>query len=193
MKKIILLFAAITLVSCSDDDNSSSSTGGSTFDLDGAEFELQQGVNMTEIKMADVFEVNGESYDRSTVTITGLAGMSSTATVAFDLYYKSGTSIEGTYNIDDTDFENTDSFQDFLAANGRGCMGWTSAGVIFSLNGGGMTRGNNPGGTVKLIVNSATKYTVKYDGNFKIYDDELEFVRNMPADINITDDVTIQQ
>jgi hypothetical protein len=55
-----------------------------------------------------------------------------------------------------------------------------------------MTNGNNPTGTVQVIVNSPTNYTLKYDGDFRLYENGFDFVRNMPADVNVTSDVTIQ-
>ncbi len=193
MKKLILFFTAVAMVGCSSDDDSSNSGGGTTFSFDETEYQLQPGVSMTEIIMAEVIDVNGESYDRSTISVTGVSGTSSTASITFDLYYKTGTSVAGTYNIYDSEADGSTDFNDFLEGQNRGCMGWTSAGIIFSLSGGtSMTSGNNPTGTVEVIVNSESNYTLKYNGNFRLYNNGFDFVRNMPANINVTSDVMIQ-
>ncbi|RYG50428.1 MAG: hypothetical protein EOO01_10740, partial [Chitinophagaceae bacterium] len=77
MKKLLLLFTAVAITSCSSDDGGSS-TGGTSFNFDGETFQLQPTMGMTEIRMATVAEYNGESYDRSTVTVVGLNGTAST-------------------------------------------------------------------------------------------------------------------
>jgi len=190
MKKIFLFLTAAVMIGCSDDDSSSNSTGGTSFNFDGTTYQLQPGMdmNMSEIIMSDVMEFNGETYDRSTLSVTGINGMSASATVSFDLYYKSGTSVAGTYTIYDNEADDTGDFEDFLATQERGCMGWTSAGMAFTMGDGNMVSGNNPTGTVKVIVNSATNYTLIYEGNFREYDG-FDFVRNIPTNIHITSNV----
>lgn len=191
MKKLIFLFTAVALVGCSSDDGPSTPSASTSFSYDGTEYQLQEGMNMSEIIMANVTEFNGESYDRSTISVTGLNGTSSTSTISFDLYYKTGTSVAGTYTIHDTEAAGAVDFEEFLVGQNRGCMGWISAGVVLSLSDGTWTNGNNPTGTVTLTVNSPTNYTLEYSGNFRLYDG-FDFVRNMPAEINVTSDVTIQ-
>ena len=190
MKKILLFFSAIAIVSCSSDDDSSTENNSTSFRYDGTAFQLQPSMGISEIIMPRVTESNGQFYDRSTISLTGLNGMTSTATVSFDLYYKTGTSVGGTYIIHDTEVSNAIDFDEFLAIDGRASLGWTSAGVIFSMGSGSMTSGNNPTGSVQIIVNSPTNYTVKYIGNFREYNGDFEVVRNLPAEINVTGDIT---
>ncbi len=191
MKKVLILLTAIVLMSCSSDDDNSNATS-SSFNLDGDVYQLIEGMGMIELIMPEVVEVNGETYDRSSITLTGMKGTSSSATVSFDLYYKTGTSVAGTYNIYDSTNEGGDDFEEFLQGQDRGCMGWTSAAAVFMLDGSDMTTANNPTGSVQVIVNSSTNYTLKYNGNFRVYDLELNFDRNMPANINVSSTVTIQ-
>jgi len=190
MKKVFILLTAIVLMGCSSDDDNSNSTG-SSFNLDGDVYQLIEGMGMVEIIMPEVVEVNGEAYDRSSITITGMKGTTSSATISFDLYYKTGTTVAGTYNIYDSE-DDGQNFEEFLNGQNRGCMGWTSAAAVFMLDGSDMITANNPTGTVQVIVNSSTNYTLKYNGNFRVYDLELNFDRNMPANINVSSTVTIQ-
>lgn len=191
MKKVLILLTAIVLMGCSSDDDNSNSSG-SSFNFDGDVYQLIEGMGMVEIFMPEVVEANGETYDRSSITITGMQGTTSTATISFDLYYKTGTSIAGTYNIYDSEDDGGQNFEDFLEGQNRGCMGWTSAAAVFSMSGSDIITGNNPTGSVQVIVNSPTNYTLKYNGNFRLYDFELNFVRNMPANINVSSNVIIQ-
>jgi hypothetical protein len=193
MKKLILLFTAIAMVGCSNDDDSSDTSAGTSFSLDGDQYQLLDEAGMSEIVMADAYEVDGVSYDRSTITVTGLNGMTTTGSVSFDLYYKTGTSVAGTYTIYNPENEDSVGEEFFLTGQDRVCMGWTSMASIFTFDGGiDMNNANNPEGTVEVIVNSATNYTLKYNGNFRVYENGFDFVGNMPADINVVSDVTTE-
>ncbi|MBF0693641.1 MAG: hypothetical protein IR153_01120 [Flavobacterium sp.] len=193
MKKLILFLAALAIVGCSDDDdNSSNSSAGTSFSFDGTTYQLVPQAGMSEIVMEDVADYNGVAYDRSTISIVGMNGTSQTATVSFDLYYKSGTSVEGTYAIYDQEADETGDFEEFLDGQNRGSMGWTSMGMVFNINTSAMTSGNNPTGTVKVVKNSANNYTLTYNGNFRMYQNGFTFVRNMPASINVVSNVITQ-
>lgn len=191
MKKVFILLTAMVLMGCSSDDDNSG-TNSSTFNLDGTVYTLQVGMDIMEIRMPEAIDYNGETYDRSTISFVGMDGTTSSGTITFDLYYKTGTSIDGTYNIYDSVDDEGQDFEVFIDGENRACMGWTSAAAVFMLDGSDLTTANNPTGTVQVIVNSATNYTVKFNGNFRLYDTDFNFIENMPANIDISSNVTIQ-
>ena len=180
MKKTLLLFAAILMFGCSSGD--SGETGGTAFWFDGIQFGLTSAA-IQETTTPILLVVNGESYTRSLVTVNGEYGLNN-SNITFELLYKTGTSVEGIYPIYG---ENSGiRFEDFLSDNERACGTTGSMGIMFSSLQGDIIHAINPTGSVKLIRNSATKYTVKYDGNFRLYDGEGDFVRDVPTEINIT-------
>lgn len=163
-----------------------------SFMLDNHNYSLLGFQGLTEIKMGGVYTIEGVNYDRSTITVTGMNGLTETGMVSFDLYYKTGTSMAGTYQIDDS-LDDIDLFQNLLSAQERACMGWVSSGVIFNMGGGDPLNSRNPSGTVTVTVNSATNYTVGYTGNFKLYENGFDFVRNVPCSVAVTADAYIQE
>jgi len=193
MKKLLLLAAGmfLTLTSCGgDDDPAYVPPTTQSFSFDDGSYNLLAFQGITEIKQENVLTANGNVYDRSAITIIGMLGFTETATVSFDLYYRDGQSIAGTYTIFD-DIDGEDAFDDFISPLQRGCLGWTSMGVIFNTSGGDPVQANNPGGTVTIVANSANNYTIQYNGNYKLYNDGFDFVRNVPCSINVTGEVVI--
>lgn len=191
MKKILLITACLALVltSCTRDNATPPPPPGPTFTLDSQTFMLLAAQGITEYKTPTPYPISGINYLRSTISVTGLLGFSKSGTVSFDLYHREGTSVAGTYTIYDAD--STPGFQDFLAPLERGCMGWTSVGVIINLANNAYASSNNPLGTVTIIVNTPTNYTVQYTGNFREYDTNFNIVRTVPASVNVTAPVDI--
>lgn len=192
MKKNIIIIAGLFLfiTSCSNDDSTDAPPPTSpSFSLDNSVFSLLPAQGITEIKSDAVFTINNVTYNRSTISIIGLNGFTTTATISFDLYYKNGMSVAGTYSIFDED--SSANFEDFISPLDRACMGWTSLGVIFPFSGANQVSCNNPTGTVKIIANSSTNYTIQYTGNFRIYNSDFVITRNVPSTINITGNVEI--
>lgn len=196
MKKLSFLIVPmfVLFLSCSSDDDQPQTQPVVTqsFKLDNNTFSLLSANGIVELRDQNGTTVDGITYKRSTVTLHGMLGFSKMANITFDLYYKESESIAGTYMIHD-DNDSPENFEGFLDTNGRGCMGWTSMGVIFSMNGSGDIDSNNPTGTVKIIANSPNNYTVQYNGNFRLYDDSFNFVRNVPSITNVTGNVTLQE
>ena len=191
MKKILFLFTTVAFIGCSGDDDSASVMAGTSFSYDSTTFNLMPTQGIIDQRMAEAMTIGEQSYDRSTITIIGLNGTTETATISFDLYHKTGTSLAGSYEIDES-LDEMDEFEDFLAANDRACLGWTSAAMRASFSG-TFESANNPSGTVTIVENSATNYTVTYSGNFKQYEDGFDFVGNVPCDINVQANVTVQE
>jgi len=191
MKKILLVTSCLVfvLMSCSNNNNTPPLPPAPTFTLDSQTFTLLAAQGITEYKTPEPYPINGVNYLRSTISVTGLMGFSKSGTVSFDLYHREGTSVAGTYTIYDAD--STPGFEDFLSPLERGCMGWTSVGVIFNLTTSANSQCNNPLGTVKIVVNTPTNYTVQYTGNFREYDNNFNIVRNVPASVNVTAPVDI--
>lgn len=192
MKQFFVLVPILFLLltSCgSDDENEVPVTTNQTFNLDNHTFSLLGNQGINELVMTNVYTINNISYNRSTLTLTGMNGFTESAIVSFDLYYKAGMSIAGTYTIYADEDESF--FDDFLAPLDRGCLGWLTSGVIFPFATGQQIRSNNPTGTVKIIVNSPTNYTIQYTGNFRIYNDDFTVNRNVPSVINCTGNVVI--
>jgi hypothetical protein len=193
MKKLLLFPAAflLLLTSCGgDDDPAYVPPAAQTFMFDDNNYSLLAFQSITEVKMENALTAGGNSYDRSSINVIGMIGFTETATVGFDLYYRHGLSIAGTYTIYD-DVDGEDTFDDFIAPIERSCLGWLTTGVVFHNNSGtDFFRANNPSGTVTITANSANNYTIQYSGNFKNYDDDINFVRNVPVSVNVTGDVT---
>lgn len=195
MKKLPVLFSALFLIltACGgndDDNNNIPPVVQQSFSFDGQTYNLLGAQGITEAKMENVMDIDGVQYDRSTISLIGLQGFVKTATMSFDVYYKHGMTVAGTYNIfDDID---ESSFDTYLGARDRACLGWVSQAAAFDNMSGVDTSANNPSGTVTIVTNSPTNYTVQYTGNFKVYDDGFTFVRNAPTVVNVTGAVYIQ-
>jgi hypothetical protein len=190
MKNLMLISSCLLLflTGCNSGDNNppvTPPTASFTFDNQNYSVLPSQGIN--EMQMNNFVTFNDIPYNRSQISIIGLLGFSQTASIAFDLYYREGTSIAGTYTIDD---EESSSFEDFVAPLDRGCMGWTSMGGVFGMSGEGVNA-NNPQGTVTITVNSPNNYTIHYVGNFRIYED-FEVVRTVPCVMDVTGPVVLQ-
>jgi len=134
---------------------------------------------------------NNFIYDRSTITVTGIAG-TKIGTVGFDLYYKDGLPVEGTYTIDNT-FNNNSNFITNLVTAQKLCSGWTTAcSVMEAVNSTYLVNANNPSGTVKVINNGNSNYTIQFNGNFKKYNTNFVEIGTVPVVIDITSNVLIQ-
>ncbi|MFD2907270.1 hypothetical protein ACFSX9_00840 [Flavobacterium ardleyense] len=188
--KIIALFliGALFLTSCSSNDDGASS---SQFKVNGQSYDLLPTSAVTEIKMDNVHTVQGQIFDRSTITIMGLTGFNF-ASVSFDLYYKDGSPIAGTYNIGDTEGDNSFDFDNQLLAEQKLCLGWTSACTYSDASNGLGANANNPTGTVTVVDNGNSNYSIQYNGDFRKYDSSFNVTGNVPVVINITSDVLIQ-
>jgi len=192
--KSLLLFSSclfLLLTSCgggNDDPVVPVVTPSFTFDNQTYSVLASQGIN--EQQMNDFVVLNDIPYNRSQISIIGMLGFGQTATIAFDLYYREGTSIAGTYTIYDDD-ESTDAFEDYVTPLERGCMGWTTLGNSFAFSGTSVNA-NNPTGTVTVIVNGPNNYTIRYSGNFRVYGDDFTVDRTVPCAMNITGIVTQQ-
>lgn len=189
MKNFILISSCLFLflTSCNSSDDAPPVPPVPSFSFDSQTYSVlpTEGINEMQLNNFSVF--NDIPYNRSQISIIGMVGFSQTASIAFDLYYREGTSIAGTYTIDDNE---DGSFEDFLAPLDRGCMGWTSMGGTFGLSGEGISS-NNPQGTVTITVNSPNNYTIHYVGNFRIYED-FAIVRNVPCLMDVTGTVVQQ-
>lgn len=192
MKKMITLAAALlfALAGCSSDDSEDPvpTPAAQSFSFDNNNYTLLSAQAISELKFENVFEAGGVQYDRSGITIIGMNGFTATSTVGFDLYYKHGQSVAGTYQIFNEE-QNMDFFEDFVAPLDRGCMGWTSLGTMFNMSTSFEVDSNDPVGTVKIIANSANNYTIQFEGNYRVYNDDFVVVRNVPASINVTGEV----
>jgi hypothetical protein len=194
VKKLPVLISALFLIltACggNDDDNNIPPVVTQSFNFDGQTYSLLGTQGITEGKMEDAFNIDGTQYDRSTITLIGLQGFTKTGTVSFDLYYKHGMTVAGTYSIDDDIDEG--NFDTYLGARDRACLGWISMASAFNNMSGVETSANNPSGTVTIVANSPTNYTIQYTGNFKVYENGFDFVRNAATVVNVTGEVYIQ-
>ena len=129
MKKLLFLVAGffLLLTGCGSDDDSSEAaqTIAQTFSVDNNNYSLLPMQGLTEGKMEDVYTFNGIAYTRSQVSVVGMIGFATTATVSFDLYYKSNMSIARTYPIYDN-VADDDNFDEYMVSRDRACMGWTT-------------------------------------------------------------------
>lgn len=192
MKKLIVLAGLVLfLTSCSSDNNTTPTPVNPSFTFDNQTYTLLPGQGINEIQQNGFITFNDIPYNRSSISIIGMLGFAQTSTISFDLYYREGTTLAGTYTIYDTDNDNL-GFEDFVSPLNRGCMGWTSMGEAYPIAGGQSVNANNPAGTVTITVNSANNYTIQYNGNFRIYNDDFAVVRTVPCVMNVTGAVTQQ-
>jgi hypothetical protein len=194
MKKLLKLtflfgVSMILFQSCTSSSNDPIQAANNQFTIDGQAYPLSPTNPVTEIKMNNL-SANNFVYDRSTITVIGVVG-TKIANVSFDLYYKDGLPVEGTYSID-TAINNNSSFITNLVAAQKLCSGWTSACSVIQV---GSTlpliNANNPGGTVKVINNGNSNYTIQFNGNFKKYTNFVE-TGTVPVVVDITSNVLIQ-
>lgn len=189
LKPLAFLFSTLFfLQSCSSSDDTVASS--TVFSVDNQNFTLIPSNSIVELKMNDI-NIEGQLFDRSSITITGISG-TTVATVSFDLYYKDGLPVEGTYTIDNTLDNDSDFYTNLLAAQ-KLCLGWTSICTIteagslnFALN------ANNPIGTVKVVNNGNNNYTIQYSNNYREYDNNFQEIGTVPVVVNITNNVVIQ-
>lgn len=194
MKKLLKLASLICVTiilfqSCSSSSNDSIPTNGQ-FSIDGQIFPLSPNNPVTEIRMNNL-NSNNFVYDRSAITVTGIDG-TKVGSVSFDLYYKDGLPVEGTYTIDNTLNNNSYFFTNLVTAQ-KLCLGWTTAcSVIQAGSSTFLVNANNPSGTVKVINNGNSNYTIQYNGNFKKYNTNFVEIGTVPVVIDITSNVLIQ-
>lgn len=184
MKKIILaslmLVAFITLFSCSSDDSNGSST---TFKVDGVTYTLPPAQGIVNVVSPGAYELNGNIYNRNTIIINGIKGMTDAATLTFDLFLKNGESLAGTYQIStDQDEDTFTSIDNILGSDVRVCIGWTSLIATTKIATQEIRSGNAPTGTVQIISNGENNYTIKFNGNFKT----ISQTSDIPVNLNIT-------
>ncbi len=185
--KIIALFlvGSLSLTSCSSSDDSAASN---QFQVDGQSYEVLPSNGLVELKMDNIYTDQGQSFDRSTVSLVGVNG-TTVASVAFDLFYKDGLPVEGTYSIAETLDDYSPDFYDQLLTDEKLCLGWTS---LCAVNQGGSTlliNANNPIGTVTVTNNGNNNFTIQYNGNFRKYNSNFEVIGTVPVVINITSDL----
>ena len=199
MKKLpfIAFGLFLTLVGCSSSGSSAPVApvvpAQSTFMSDGKTYSLPAQNGISELQMKNILTTpNGTKYDRSAITIIGSTGTSEITTFHFDLFYKNNQTIAGTYTIFDTRASNA-SFEDYIQPLNRACLGWTSAGVTTQVQNASGNRldFNNPVGVITIVVNSPANYTIQYSNNFRVYDSNSVFSRNVPIILNLTGDVLI--
>ena len=198
MKKITLitlLLVSIIFAGCSPGASSTTAPVVQTFTIDGKTFNvIQQADAITELRKTNLM-IGNVSYTRSSVSLVGLYGKSETGTISFDLYYKTGQTIAGTYTIHDQEAVNAPSFDVFLSPLQRGCSGWTTSTGISAVGGTGfLVSANNPkNASVVITANTATNYTIYFTGNFGERNvSNGAFIRNVPVFVNVTGDVMVQ-
>lgn len=183
----ILCAALVLFTSCSSDD----STESSEFVIDNQSYTVNPGQGVIEQKLNNFYTQQGQTFDRSTITINGISG-TNVAAVSFDLYYKDGLPVEGTYSIAETLDDNDVDFFDDLVTNQKLCLGWTSLCAVFQGGSSVAVNANNPIGSVTVTKNSATNYTIKFNGNYRKYNSSFQVIGTVPVVINVTSDVFIQ-
>lgn len=194
MKKVLkslFLLSSFILLSCSsNDDETSTVVNTNQFKVDGQFYSLLPVSSVVDLRMNDM-NIENNIYDRSSITINGLNG-SNIAVATFDLYYKDGLPLTGTYNIDDT--LNSDSdFYENLHLSQKLCLGWTSmCNVTQAGNSSSLINANNPTGTVTVTNNGNNNYTIKYDGYYKKYNNDFQIIGTIPVKIDITTNVLVQ-
>ena len=191
MKNLIVFTSSLFLLlaGCSSDDNSTPPVASPSFTFDNQTYSVLPTSGINEIRQSTTF--NDVAYNRSSISVIGMIGFSQTATISFDLFYRQGMSIAGTYTIYDNEDTGT-GFEDYITPLDRACMGWTSMGAVFLTSGTEPLNANNPVGTVTITVNSPNNYKIHYVGNYRIYDDNFVVVRNVPCTMDITGTVVFQ-
>jgi uncharacterized protein YcfL len=184
----IFCAALVLLTSCSSSDDNATS---SEFKIDNQSYTLLPTQGIVEQKMNNMITKQGQTFDRSTITLSGTSG-TNIATVSFDLYYKDGLPVEGTYSIAETLDDNDADFFDDLVTNQKLCLGWTSMCAVFQGGSSIAINANNPVGTVTVTKNSTANYTIQYNGNFKKYNSSFQVIGTVPVVINVTSNVFIQ-
>jgi hypothetical protein len=184
----IFCAALVLLTSCSSSDDSATS---SEFKIDNQSYTLLPTQGIIEQKMNNMITKQGQTFDRSTITLSGTSG-TNVATVSFDLYYKDGLPVEGTYSIAETLDDNDADFFDDLVTNQKLCLGWTSMCAVFQGGSSIAINANNPVGTVTVTKNSTANYTIQYNGNFKKYNSSFQVIGTVPVVINVASNVFIQ-
>jgi hypothetical protein len=185
----IFCAALVLLTSCSSSDDSA--TPSSDFSIDNQSYTLLPSQGIVEQKMNNMITQQGQTFDRSTITLSGTSG-TNVATVSFDLYYKDGLPVEGTYSIAETLNSTNPDFYASLVTNQKLCLGWTSMCAVFQGGSSIAINANNPVGTVTVTKNSTANYTIQYNGNFRKYNSSFQVVGTVPVVINITSNVLIQ-
>ena len=185
--KIIALFlvGSLSLTSCSSSDDSAASN---QFQVDGQSYEVLPSNGLVELKMDNVYTDQGQSFDRSTVSLVGVNG-TTVASVAFDLFYKDGLPVEGTYSIAETLDDYSPDFYDQLLTDEKLCLGWTSLCAVYQGGSTLLINANNPIGTVTVTNNGNNNFTIQYNGNFRKYNSNFEVIGTVPVVINITSDL----
>jgi len=184
----IFCAALVLLTSCSSSDDNATS---SEFKIDNQSYTLLPTQGIVEQKMNNMITEQGQTFDRSTITLSGTSG-TNIGTVSFDLYYKDGLPVEGTYSIAETFDDNDTDFFDDLVTNQKLCLGWTSMCAVFQGGSSIAINANNPVGTVTVTKNSTANYTIQYNGNFKKYNSSFQVIGTVPVVINVTSNVFIQ-
>jgi hypothetical protein len=184
----IFCAALVLLTSCSSSDDNATS---SEFKIDNQSYTLLPTQGIVEQKMNNMIMEQGQTFDRSTITLSGTSG-TNVATVSFDLYYKDGLPVEGTYSIAETLDDNDADFFDDFVTNQKLCLGWTSMCAVFQGGSSIAINANNPVGTVTVTKNSTANYTIQYNGNFKKYNSSFQVIGTVPVVINVTSNVFIQ-
>lgn len=187
MKKIFTLgffvMALFTIASCDSDDDSNNSA---SFKVDGVTYTLPPIQGLNRLQMLNALEINGNIYNRNTLVITGMNGMTLNAVVTFDLFLKQGESLAGDYQIStDQDDDNPVEMENILSTQDRACLGWTSLISATNLNSQVTVSGNAPTGMIKIISNGGNNYTIQYNGNFV----KIDEVANISVEMNLTGNV----
>lgn len=189
LKSTLVLFViSLLFQSCSSSEEVESLVSNQ-ISIDGQLYNTLPSNSVVELRMNNL-NIDGQVYDRSSISITGIAG-TTIATVSFDLYYKDGLPVAGTYNIDQTLDNDSDFFDNLLVAQ-KLCLGWTSMCAVTQAGSSSfLINANNPTGTVKVVNNGNNNYTIQYNGNYKKYNN-FQVIGTVPVVINITTDVVVQ-
>lgn len=189
LKSALVFFVIMSLFqSCSEDEETPVNT---QFTIDGQTYNLLPTNGVVELKMNNLININGQYYDRSSITISGTSG-TLLANLNFDLFYKDGLPVAGTYTIADTLDGNGDFYSDLSVAQ-KLCSGWTSMCVVVQSNSSSaLIDSNNPTGTVKVINNGNNNYTVQFNGNYRKYNSNFDVIGTVPVVMDITTNVTVQ-
>lgn len=182
-KSIFFISFVVFFFSCTSDDSSSS--GGTTFKVNNETFTMQPSGGIIILNQ----DLTSQNMKRSSFTVTGLKGFSKTASVSFDLYRKPTESISGTYTVYDTDNAGSDDIETYVQTNNRGCLGWTSSLQVVNIMSQQIENSaNNPttAATITITDNGNNSYTIQYNGNYRIYDDNFVVTGTVPVQMNVT-------